>query len=186
MVPRWERLVQWGIVLGATAFVTVVGGRASDSEALHHLRNTLRRDLVGCFRLVGRSGHLLNHYEYYGATPMVSLDSTVQQHLSRYREDGSTEDGGTLWRLIPLDSSGHLAYKGWQPGEIGPSWAMDSLHDTLYLSFSDGFSGAELILWAPIGVGDTLRGRITDNWDFGPPFVVPHGRGLAMRVQCAA
>jgi hypothetical protein len=37
---------------------------------------------------------------------------------------------------------------------------------------------------APAGALDTIRGRIEDNWDFGPPFVTNQHGAYAVREVC--
>jgi len=123
-------------------------------------------------------GHLLSPDQFWHASPMVYLDSTPRPHVLT---DG--RDLGTARRmLIPLDSAG-APLRGDRPtGFLGPSWSAESLTDVLYISFSDGFSGAELILQAPPGA-DTLRGRIVENSDVGPS-TMARGRGMAVRRVC--
>ena len=183
MHPRLESSLQWGIVLLAVGAVLVLGSASGAQDRPRLLRNALRRDLVGCYKLMTARGQLLDPHTFYNASPLVYLDSTPRPHIG-----ASGRDYGTVRRLLVLlDSTAHQIRREVPPyAPLGPSWSVDSLGDSLFVSFVDGFSGAELAVGAPHGVGDTLRGWITDNWDFGPPFVVPHGRGMAVRVRCAA
>ena len=64
------------------------------------------------------------------------------------------------------------------------NWAIDSVGDTLRLLFHSGFSGTEFILGVA-GVGDTLRGRAVEHWDFGPPYETDGGRASAVRIACS-
>lgn len=179
---RWERSLQWLIVLGTTAFVVFLGGDPGVPNGPYLLSNALRRDLVGCYALMTAPGHLLDRHNFYNASPMVYLDSTPRPHILSTGRDLGTKERV----LVQLDSAGD-PIGGVQPtGILGPSWSTDSLTNTLYVSFSNGFSGAELILQAPLGRGDTLRGRIIENWDFGPPFSDARGRGMAVRRPCRA
>ena len=65
----------------------------------------------------------------------------------------------------------------------GFMWWVDSLSDSLNLSFVNGFSGAVLIL-APRMGSDTLYGRIEEHWDFGPPFMTSQQSAFAVHVPC--
>jgi hypothetical protein len=62
------------------------------------------------------------------------------------------------------------------------NWSADSLTDSVRLSFSDGFSGAHVILAAPPGHLDTLRGRVEERWDFRP--TNQRGAVYALPVRC--
>jgi hypothetical protein len=64
-----------------------------------------------------------------------------------------------------------------------PLWTADSLTDTVRLSFIDGFTGAVFVLEARPPV-DTLRGRVFESWDAGPPFQTPRGSAYAIREAC--
>ncbi len=177
MTSNWERSLQWLIVVGATAFVALKGGDPGVPNGPYLLSNALRRDLVGCYAVMTAPGHLLNREHFYNASPMVYLDSTPRPHVLA---DG--RDLGTARKtLVPLDSVGNPIRED-RANFLGPSWSADSLSDVVYLSFSNGFGGAELILQAPPDA-DTLRGRIVENSDFGPS-TMARGRGMAVRRAC--
>ena len=187
MSVRWSSLLPWIIVLGATAAILVVSDSAvARPERRVTLRNALRSDLVGCYKVMTAKGQLLDHHEFYNASPMAYLDSTARWHKGR-----NGPDLGTPYRvLLQLDSTGRsLGFERPISRGVyrydGPSWFVDSFTDTVYMSFSTGFSGAVLILGIPKIGEDTLRGRIDETWDF-KPFIEPHGRGMAVRVRCAA
>jgi hypothetical protein len=56
--------------------------------------------------------------------------------------------------------------------------------DSAAFSFGDGFSGAAIQFAAIDANGDTLRGHVTEHWDFGPPFSYDKGRAYAVRRAC--
>jgi hypothetical protein len=66
------------------------------------------------------------------------------------------------------------------------AWSLDSLTDSLRVGFGSGFSGTEFVFQfhTNVSVGDTLHGRATEYWDFGPPFTTPRGKATAIRVVC--
>ena len=143
---------------------------AQRSESAH-LRNALRHDLVGCYALFTDRSHRIDA-SFYNASPLVFLDSTPADRDSA---------AGIMRLMLRLDSAGRSMSLG-RLRPLGPSWGVDSTTDTLRLSFSDGFSGAGLSLMATPGSGDTLRGRIEEDWDFRPP--TDRGRGFAVRIPC--
>jgi len=133
-------------------------------------RRALRPDLVGCYAL-SAGQHPLSQSEYYRASGLVRLDTTVAPKWAPPE---------AFRMLVPLDSSpADLSLR-----HLGPSWWADSLTDSVRLSFSDGFSGAFLVFLAPPGVRvDTLHGRIANAWDDGA--VVTDGApARAVRVPC--
>jgi len=178
---RWGSLLQWTIVLGATSVILILGAGSEGPERDPLRQNALRQGLVGCYKVMTDRGHPLGPHDYYGASPMVYLDSTPRLHVLT-----NGKDLGTSRRLmIRLDSTAQPIEQERRPlAFIGPAWWVDSLDDTVHMSFSNGLSGIALIVGERVGTGDTLRGRIEDHWDFGPPFVAPHGRGMAVRVPC--
>ena len=140
-------------------------------------RNALRVELLGCYALYMPNDRLLDS-TFYNASPLVRLDSAplgisgrdtmpgVFRVFIRLDKDGSP--------LEPVDPQNH----------IGHAWWADSLSDSIRVSFSDGFSGAVVILAAPPAAHDTLRGRIEEHWDVGPTIT---GRGMvrAIRIRCS-
>jgi hypothetical protein len=64
------------------------------------------------------------------------------------------------------------------------SWSADSLTDSVRLSFSDGFSGAVVTVAASTQRTDTLRGRIAQHWDSGPPFTTDERGAILVRFAC--
>ncbi len=64
--------------------------------------------------------------------------------------------------------------------ESARSWALDSLTDTVRLTFSRGLHGYVFALHGP---GDTLTGHLSE-WSDVPPFTREHGPAAAHRVRC--
>jgi hypothetical protein len=146
---------------------------AQQSASSPRLRNALRHDLLGCYALFTDRGHPIDT-SFYNASPMVLLDSTPADRDSA---------AGIMRIMFRLDSTGRSIAPR-RAGQLGPSWGVDSTTDTLRLSFADGFSGAGLSLLAQPAAGDTLHGRIEEDWDSGPPFVTDRGKGYAVRIPC--
>ena len=134
------------------------------------IRHELRAELLGCYALYTPAGKLLDS-SFYNASPLVRLDSV------------STGKGPMGFRsLVRLDSAGTPIDPD-PRSPFGRDWWADSLSDSVRLSFSDGFSGAVVILAAPPGQRDTLWGRIEEHWDMGPT-VNQRGRVQALRLAC--
>jgi len=140
-------------------------------------RSALREDLLGCYALFTERGRRLDT-SFYNASPLVRLDSAPLFATDRGGPPG------VVRVMVRLDSTGHPMDPVNPRYHLGPSWLVDSITDTLRLSFSNGFSGAALKLTAAAGSGDTLRGQIEEHWDFGPPFTTRRGKGRAVRIQC--
>ena len=134
-------------------------------------RHALRAELLGCYALYTEAGKLLDS-SFHNASPLVRLDSNSTGKVpTALRSLARLDTAGT-----PLDSlDAHSPF--------GRDWWTDSLSDSVRLSFSDGFSGALVILAAPPGRADTLWGRIEEHWDMGPS-VNQRGRVRALRVSC--
>jgi hypothetical protein len=130
------------------------------------LRNGLRTDLIGCYALYFERGRVDG--SLFNATPSVRLDSMPFR---------------STWRsMTGLSLAGKPAPLR-QPSQP-PQWTADSLTDSVRLSFVDAFSGAVFVLDALAGRTDTLRGRVFESWDAGPPFVTPRGPAHAIREVC--
>ncbi len=139
-------------------------------------RDGLRAELVGCYALYTPGGKLLDS-TFYNASPLVRLDSSPLGITARDTVPG------IFRRMVRLDRSGHPVDRMDSTSFSFRSWYADSLSDSIRASFSDGFSGAEVILAAP-GRVDTLWGRIVENWDMGPT-TNDRGRVYAVRVRCS-
>jgi hypothetical protein len=166
------------LLIGLALALTACSTNQLLPEAGPLYRNALRVDLLGCYVLFDGRGHLLDS-SYYNAFSLVLLDSTPTW--------GTDQDSqpGIVRVMSRVDSSGRRITPGKSGFDRGPSWWVDSLTDTLRMSFSNGFSGAVLKLAAIPGSRDTLRGRIEEHWDVGPPFVTNRGKARVVRIPCA-
>src|SRR6266550_3729151 len=148
----------------------LVSSACTHGETLQQPRDALRTELIGCYELYTAAGKLLDS-TFYNSSPRVRLDSTALGITARDTVPG------VFRRLVRLDPNGRPVDLD-DPGFR--AWWADSLTDSVRLSFSDGFSGAQVIL-AVAGRGDTLLGRIEEHWDFAPPN--SRGRVRAVRVR---
>jgi len=139
------------------------------------VRNSLRVDLLGCYALFTGAGHRVDS-NFYRASPNVRLDSTVYPVFVAHKEFGARR------RLARLDANGRHIDPSFGQGPLGPGWWVDSLVDSLRVSFSDGFSGAFVTVAVPPTHSDTLRGRIEEDWDYREPTSL--GPAYAVRVAC--
>lgn len=138
-------------------------------------RSALRADLVGCYALWTGRGERVGS-SFWNASPVIYLDSTPHQWTERDTVPG------TLRMLVRLDTGGRPIDPPEHRDNPFRGWWADSLTDSIRLSFSDGFSGAQLVLSGPSDGPDTLRGRIVELWDFQLP--TKEGPAYATRVQC--
>jgi len=141
-------------------------------------RHALRSEIVGCYALFTGQGRRLDA-SFYNSSPVVRLESAVR---ARFDSNGPA---GFLRIMVRLDTAGHRVDPISSKAPLGPSWWADSATDSVRFSFSNGFSGALVVVNAPPRAGDTLLGRIEEDWDFGPPFATDRGRGKAVRTRCA-
>jgi hypothetical protein len=139
------------------------------------VRTEVSAGVPGCYALY--AGHREVDSSFYNATHLVRLDSTVSRSFER-------QGRRVLFRALRrLDARGHELDNEDTRGSGFFSWWADSLTDTLRLSFVDGFSGAALALAKDRGT-DTLRGRIEEHWDAGPPFVTNQQPAYAIKIPC--
>jgi hypothetical protein len=158
----------------ALVLIAIAAYREPDEAPWPPVGTLLRSDLLGCYELYDRTASLLDS-SYYNASARVRLDST--QVISPYNPEGAYR------RMLAVPApSGDGASS--MPRGDWLRWWSDAGTDSVRLSFSTGFSGAALVLSAPSGAGDTLKGRIVEQWDFGPPFTTSRGAGYAVRVPC--
>jgi hypothetical protein len=132
------------------------------------------RQLVGCYALF-TDGKALDT-SYRNSSPRVLLDSTV------FDMTVDSLLGPLRWTVLDrLDAQGRLLEAR---GPFPPfRWWVDSASDSLHLSFVNGSGGADLVLEST-RASDTLRGRIQNNRDVGPPFGTNQQSALAVRVPC--
>lgn len=168
MAPSPKTFVRFGCVLLTCAACRPT---ASAAPALP-VRLTSPARLSGCYALYTVDGKSVDG-RFYNASPLVRLDT---QRIGRVTAPG------VYRRLVRLDGAGNRLDAGEPRESFGPLWARAEKGDSIEISFSDGFSGAALVLGAS-GVGDTLRGRIEEHWDLGPS-TTSQGRAYAVRVPC--
>jgi hypothetical protein len=108
---------------------------------------------------------------------MLKLDSTVRPNA---------------WHLRPLSNAGNGHWKSDPDGELEtqilfvPEWSLSPAGDSAAFDFGDGFSGAAITFAAADADRDTLRGHVTEYWDFGPPYSHEKGRAYAVRRSCTS
>jgi hypothetical protein len=153
-------------------------GRTDTAETQWLPGDGIPSGLVGCYALYRGDGQAIDGHEFYNATHLVRLDTTS---VGKRAEDTIP---GTFRLLVPLDSAGKPVESVDPKNYIGPFWWADSLTDSVRLTFSDGFSGASLVLEARKDRIDTLIGIIENHWDVGPPFATDRTAARALRLSC--
>jgi hypothetical protein len=163
-------------VAGALSLIAIVvslviltDGPESPVEPEAPLRRSLRADVVGCYSLFTARGRRIDT-TFYNASPRVRLDTARRD--PRFRD--STHR--VMHALDTLGNPSRTTRGSW------PAWSADSLSDTVYLSFSTGFSGASFAFAIPGGSRDTFHGRAVEYWDFTRP--TNRGRAYAVRTAC--
>ena len=144
-----------------------VAGAACGSGAMREPQSVVARQatppgLAGCYALFDRAGHPAAQTLYWAPS------------------------------FTRLDTAGHLAWKldatgaRQAPGDTvmeSRVWVVDSLADTVRITFHSGFSGTTFVLGFERG-RDTLNGRAISHGDVGPVFEHDAGRAYATRVAC--
>ena len=120
--------------------------------------------LVGCYALFDHRGRPAAESLYWA--PAATRLDTIPPHQA--------------WKL---DAHGRRMVPADRPLEPLPSWAVDSLTDTVRIEFHSGLSGTVFVLGFRRG-RDTLRGRAEGHWDMGPPWVTDAGAASAVRIRC--
>ena len=175
----------WGALMVAILSVSACM-RALPPRATGMSGNGVRLGLLGCYSLRDKNGRPLDS-TYYNSADIVRLDTlpeptTPDEFKARMTGDHLAPRfrGPRYGRLVPLGERAGSVDLG-LGGGLG--WWQDSVTDSIQLSFVNGFSGTGLTLNAPEPLGDTLRGRIVEHWDFGPGNI-DRGAGSAIRVRC--
>jgi len=94
------------------------------------------------------------------------------------------------WHLRPLSNAGTGHWKADPNGELEseitfvPEWSLSPGGDSAAFYFHDGLSGASIQFAAADADRDTLRGRVTESFDLGPPWSYDRGRAYAVRRTC--
>ncbi len=171
----------WGMFLtacGCQPAPSIAGGEfLRDGLRGELLRDGLRAELLGCYALYSEGGRPLGS-TFYNGSPLVRLDTAVMGVTA------TDTFPGIVRVMTKLDAAGQPVGRVDSLRRAGPTWRADSLSDSIRLSFSNGFSGATLVVAPLKQFSDTLLGRIEEHWDFGPPFATSRGRGRAVRVPC--
>lgn len=168
------RALGLAIVLGLASCRQTSHTKDADKNPEPLARVGLRGEVLGCYALLDRNGRSARG-QFYHAPAIVRLDSAnvaaSPTHSSR--------------QLVPDNGINGAPHDAPNTRAFGPSWASDSLSDSLRLDFGNGFSGAVFVLAAPPGILDTLRGRVEERWDVGPS-ADHRGSAVAVRVPCTA
>lgn len=107
--------------------------------------------------------------------PMLAADSEPVPHSWHLRPLSNARNG--RWRADP---NGNLETQS----RHVPRWSLNPAGDSASFDFRDGFSGASIVFAASDADRDTLRGRVTEHRDVGPPFSKDAGRAYAVRRSC--
>ena len=111
----------------------------------------LARGGLGCLELHGPDNRLVDN-RYLGASPIVRLDST------RVPDTRDSAQGWYFRSLVRLDRDGRWLDASNPPQGSWPTWRL--LSDSLFITFSNGRSGAFVVLALQGPMADTLRGHI--------------------------
>jgi hypothetical protein len=166
-----------GLVLAC--LVACGGERPSTRSATRHWSPA---ELVGCYEILDANRRRADSAWYNAMAvvrlterPMLEVDGTVRPNT---------------WHLRPLSNAGIGHWKSDPNGELetgtifAPKWFLNPAGDSAVFGFGNGFSGAAITFAAADADRDTLRGWVTENWDFGPPYSYDRGRAYAVRRAC--
>ena len=166
----------------AFALLCVAACHTETRAATSGLTHWSAAQLLGCYTILDEKRRQADSawYNVMGIVrltdvPMRKFDSTV---LPRN------------WHLRPLSDAAKGRWKADPRGELEatpgfvPAWSLSPSGDSVSFDFGDGFSGGVLEFAAVDATGDTLRGRVTEHWDFGPPFTHDRGAAYAVRRAC--
>ena len=144
-------------------------------------RHWIPGELVGCFEILDSNRRRADGVWYNAMAvvkltdrPMRGTDSTVRP---------------LAWHLRPLSNAGSGHWKADPTGELEnqsmfvPEWTLNPAGDSATFHFHDGLSGASIQFAAADADRDTLRGRVTESFDFGPSSY-DRGRAYAVRRAC--
>lgn len=139
-------------------------------------RPSIPEGLAGCYALLGGGERPVSTYLYHAPSHVRLLAEKRQP--SPYV--GPQPRG---WALTKLDSLLRPEADQDPMNLEKVFWEMHSSPDSVVLWFHTGLSGSLLFLEVPPGPVDTLRGRATQHFDFGP-VSFDSGEVLAVRVRC--
>ena len=138
--------------------------------------------LLGCYEILDAQRRRTDS-AWYNVMALIRLTDVPVR-----KADGTIRP--RVWHLRPLSDAGHGHWKADPLGEleqttgIVPEWSLNPAGDSAEFSFGDGFSGAGIQFAAVDADPDTLRGRVVEHWDFGPPFSQDKGRAYGVRRPC--
>ena len=155
------------------------GGNAGATPVVSHWSPA---NLVACYDILDAQQRPASG-KWYNVMAIVRLTQTPRRKFN-----------GTIrpntWHLRPLSDAGSGHWRADPQGQLeggsgsAPEWSLNSTGDSAEFAFGDGFSGATIQFAAADAHGDTLRGRVTGHWDFGPPYSEDQGRAYAVRRSC--
>jgi hypothetical protein len=135
------------------------------------------RDLVGCYALYDSTGGFASKTLYF-VPPFVELDS-----MPRVVNVSNYEQFGRSWSLTRLDSARRAMPQTFVPVPYGLHWNINATADSVYMAFTNGFSGTTFA-FALAGVQrGKLRGVAREFSDGGPQERGPLAVS-ATRVEC--
>ena len=145
-------------------------------------RRWIPGDLVGCFEILDSKRRRADS-AWYNAVAFVRLTDRPMRG-----PDGTVRP--LAWHLRPLSKAGIGHWNADPDGELEnetmsfvPEWTLSPTGDSAAFHFGDGFSGAAIRFAAADADPDTLRGRVSESWDFGPSSY-DRGRAYAVRRTC--
>ena len=138
-------------------------------------RKTLRQDVVGCYALLDSNKTQWEGAAFEDIPDVVRLDSMLAV-IDKKRDD--------RWRSIEsIFYDEYFGYTRKKP-RVAAQWAVDSVSDSVRISFFNGLSGTVFSFFLPRRITqDTLRGRATMLMDVNP-FSYDMGRAWAVRRRC--
>ena len=163
-------------------FVLIAGCRRETVSAAPEANHWSPAELLGCYEILDAKRRPADSV-WYNVMPTVRLTDTP---MRRYKDTVRAR----AWHLLPLSNAGQGRWRADPEGKLesvvgfAPEWSLNASGDTLRFNFIDGFSGATIQFARADTHGDTLRGVVTEHWDFGPPFSNDKGRAYAVRRSC--
>ena len=161
---------------------SLAGCKPETRSAISPNRHWSPAQLVGCYEILDANRRRADSawYNVMGLVqltdvPVLTFDGAVIPHVWHLRPLSDARNGH--WRADPL---GTLE----RERQFVPDWSLNSSGESATFGFGDGFSGATIQFNARDADRDTLRGRVTEHWDYGPPFSYDKGVAYAVRRAC--
>ena len=180
LIRRISGVVMGLLVMAGLAWLAACHQQGHDTSA--RIQHSAPAELLGCYEILDAK-HRRADSGWYNVTAVVRL---TDQPMRKF--DGTTRT--LTWHLRPLSNAGTGHWQTDPGGEYekgtgeAPEWSLNSAGDSAVFDFSDGFSGAMIEFAASDADRDTLRGRTTEHWDFGPG-TSDRGRAYAVRRPCS-